>query len=112
MAAMTEALIRVRDLSNVYTLGDVAVRALSEVSLDVHKGEFVAIMGASGSGKSTFMNVLGCLDRPTTGSYFLAGKDVSRLSSDQRAEIRNRELGFVFQNFNLIPRTSAIENVE
>jgi putative ABC transport system ATP-binding protein len=107
-----DSLIRVRELSKVYTLGDVEVQALRGVSVDVHKGEFVAIMGASGSGKSTFMNIIGCLDRPTTGTYFLAGSDVSRLSGDQRAEIRNRELGFVFQNFNLIPRTSALENVE
>jgi putative ABC transport system ATP-binding protein len=106
------ALISVRDLDKVYALGDVEVHALRGVSLDIAKGEFVAIMGASGSGKSTFMNVLGCLDRPTRGSYFLAGVDVAELDSDQRAEIRNRELGFVFQNFNLIPRTSALENVE
>jgi len=107
-----DTLIRVRDLAKVYTLGDVDVQALSGVSLDIGRGEFVAIMGASGSGKSTFMNILGCLDRPTHGSYFLDGHDVSRLSSDQRADIRNRQLGFVFQNFNLIPRTSALENVE
>jgi len=107
-----EALISVRDLAKVYTLGDVEVLALRSVSLDIGKGEFVAIMGASGSGKSTFMNVLGCLDRPTHGSYLLAGADVSKLDNDERAAIRNRELGFVFQNFNLIPVLSASENIE
>jgi putative ABC transport system ATP-binding protein len=107
-----QPLIRVRDLWKVYQLGDVELAALRGVSVDIAAGEFVAIMGASGSGKSTFMNLLGCLDRPTRGSYFLGGRDVARLGGDQLAEIRNRELGFVFQSFNLIPRTSAIENVE
>jgi putative ABC transport system ATP-binding protein len=105
-------LIEVRDLWRIYQLGETEVTALRSVSLDVARGELVAIMGASGSGKSTFMNVLGCLDQPTRGSYKLAGRDVSRLSSDERATVRNRELGFVFQSFNLVPRTSALENVE
>jgi len=105
-------LIDVRDLWKVYPLGDVEVQALRGVSLRIDAGEFVAIMGASGSGKSTFMNVIGCLDRPTRGSYRLAGDDVAQLSPDARAEIRNRRIGFVFQNFNLLPRTTALENVE
>ncbi|MFQ5667774.1 MAG: ABC transporter ATP-binding protein [Candidatus Binatia bacterium] len=109
---MRPPLIRVCDLWRVYASGDVEVPALRGVSLDIRGGEFVAVMGASGSGKSTFMNILGCLDRPTRGTYHLAGTDVATLSPDQRASIRNRQLGFVFQNFNLIPRTSAIENVE
>jgi putative ABC transport system ATP-binding protein len=112
---MTEGLTRlieVRDLWRVYQVGDTRLPALQGVTLDVERGEFIAVMGASGSGKSTFMNVLGCLDRPTQGSYRLAGRDVAALSSDERATLRNREIGFVFQSFNLIPRTSALENVE
>lgn len=109
---MGTPLIDVRDLGKTYLLGDVEVQALRGVSLAIEAGEWVAIMGASGSGKSTFMNIIGCLDRPTRGVYRLAGTDVSTLSADQRAAIRNRELGFVFQSFNLIARTSAIENVE
>jgi putative ABC transport system ATP-binding protein len=109
---VAEPLIEVRDLWRVYELEGSSVTALRDVSLDVARGESVAIMGASGSGKSTFMNVLGCLDRPTRGVYRLAGRDVAETSADQRAEIRNRELGFVFQSFNLLPRTSALENVE
>ena len=109
---MSESLIQVRNLWKIYELGDVEVQALHEVSVDIDSGEFVAVMGASGSGKSTFMNILGCLDRPTRGTYRLAGTDVATLSSDQRATIRNQQLGFVFQNFNLLARTSAVENVE
>src|SRR5258708_347913 len=99
-------------IHKVYTMGDVEIRALHGVSLEIRRGEFVAIMGASGSGKSTTMNILGCLDRPTRGRYLLDGQDVSKLSKDQLADIRNRKIGFVFQGFNLLARTSAIENVE
>jgi putative ABC transport system ATP-binding protein len=109
---MAQPLIEVHDLWRVYTLGDVCVEALRGVSLSIDEGEFVAIMGASGSGKSTFMNLLGCLDSPTRGTYRLAGVDVSTMSSDERAAVRNSRIGFVFQNFNLIPRTTALENVE
>jgi putative ABC transport system ATP-binding protein len=109
---MTDPLIHVTDLWKIYALGDVEVQALRGVSLEIGRREFVAVMGASGSGKSTLMNILGCLDRPTRGTYRLAGEDVSALSADDLATIRNRQLGFVFQSFNLIPRTSAIENVE
>jgi putative ABC transport system ATP-binding protein len=105
-------LIRVSDLTKVYGEGENSVVALRGVSLEIMEGELVAVMGASGSGKSTLMNILGCLDRPTSGSYELAGEDVSRFTRDQRAEIRNRRIGFVFQSFNLLPRTSALENVE
>jgi putative ABC transport system ATP-binding protein len=106
------SILRVRDLVKVYGEGDSRVVALAGVSLDIREGEMVAVMGASGSGKSTLMNILGCLDRPTSGIYELAGQDVSRFTRDQLAEIRNRRIGFVFQNFNLLARTSAIENVE
>ena len=105
-------LVVVRDLWKVYTLGDVEVPALRGVSLDIAAGEFVAVMGASGSGKSTLMNVLGCLDRPTRGSVRLAGAELAELGADARATLRNQQLGFVFQSFNLLPRTSALENVE
>src|SRR6202142_2811586 len=109
---MSGPFIQVRDLWKVYALGDVEVQALRGVSLDIATGEFVAVMGASGSGKSTLMNLLGCLDRPTRGIYRLDGVDVAGLSTDQRAAIRNRRIGFVFQNFNLLNRTTALENVE
>ena len=106
------ALIELTDVSKRYQMGDVTVHALRGVSLAIETGEFVAIMGASGSGKSTLMNILGCLDRPTTGKYLLSGREVSRLDRNQLADIRNHLLGFVFQSFNLLTRTSALENVE
>jgi putative ABC transport system ATP-binding protein len=105
-------LVVARDLTKIYVLGDTELHALDGVSLTVEQGEFLAIMGASGSGKSTLMNVLGCLDRPTSGSYTLDGLEVSRLSRGQLAEMRNHTIGFVFQSFNLLARTTAIENVE
>lgn len=106
------SLIEIKDLTKTYVTGETSFRALDEVSLTIEDGEFVAIMGASGSGKSTFMNMLGCLDKPTSGSYYLDGIDVMRLNSDELSDIRNIKLGFVFQGFNLISRTSALENVE
>lgn len=105
-------LIEIKDLIKTYVTGDTSFNALNGVSLNVKQGEFVAIMGASGSGKSTFMNMLGCLDKPTSGSYFLDGVDVSKMTMNELSAIRNRKLGFVFQGFNLISRTSALENVE
>jgi putative ABC transport system ATP-binding protein len=107
-----EPLIAIRDLWRIYRAGDLEVVALRGVSLDVRAGEFVAVMGASGSGKTTFMNLLGCLDQPTRGTYRLAGRDVAALSADERAHVRNRLIGFVFQSFNLLPRATALENVE
>jgi putative ABC transport system ATP-binding protein len=105
-------LIQCKDVFKAYRLGDVSVPALRGVSLEIQRGEFVAIMGASGSGKTTLMNILGCLDRPSKGSYHLDGHDIGQADANELAEIRNRTIGFVFQNFSLIPRTSALENVQ
>jgi putative ABC transport system ATP-binding protein len=107
-----QPVICIRDLYRIYRMGGSEVRALDGISLDVCRGEFVAVMGPSGSGKSTLMNILGCLDRPTAGSYQLDGVEISNLDRDRRAEIRNDKIGFVFQNFNLLARTNALENVE
>src|SRR5947199_8013575 len=106
------AIVSLIDVGKTYRTGEMEVLAVRSVSLEIKRGEFVALMGASGSGKSTLMNILGCLDRPMTGHYLLDGADVSRLAQHQLADIRNRKIGFVFQNFNLLPRTSARENVE
>jgi putative ABC transport system ATP-binding protein len=109
---VNQHVIELRDITKVYTTGEVEVRAVAGVSLDIIRGEFVAIMGASGSGKSTMMNILGCLDRPTAGRYLLDDVDVAGLNRKQLAQLRNRKIGFVFQSFNLLARTTAMENVE
>jgi putative ABC transport system ATP-binding protein len=108
----SDAAVRLDDVRKTYKTGEIEVQAVRGVSLEIGSGEFVALMGSSGSGKSTLMNIIGCLDRPTAGRYFLDGEDVSSLDRDQLADVRNRKLGFVFQNFNLLARTSALENVE
>ncbi|MBI4331439.1 MAG: ABC transporter ATP-binding protein [Chloroflexi bacterium] len=105
-------MIEVQNLSKVYKMGNLEVNALADVSLTIKPGEMMAIMGPSGSGKSTFMNILGCLDKPTSGSYRLEGSEVSGLTDDRLAEVRNKKIGFVFQSYNLLPRTSALDNVE
>src|SRR5256885_6144574 len=112
MSDSSSAAVRLDDVRKTYQTGEVEVQAVRGVSIEIGRGEFVALMGSSGSGKSTLMNILGCLDRPTAGRYFLDGEDVSSLSRDELADVRNRKLGFVFQNFNLLSRTSALENVE
>jgi putative ABC transport system ATP-binding protein len=111
-ATGTGPVIKLDHIHKIYRMGDIEVHALRGVSLAIRQGEFVAVMGVSGSGKSTMMNIIGCLDQPTRGTYILDGHDVSKLSKDDRADIRNRKIGFVFQGFNLLSRTSAIENVE
>jgi putative ABC transport system ATP-binding protein len=110
--AMTVPVIELTGIEKIYDTGSVRVHALRNVNLEIQHGEFVAIMGTSGSGKSTLMNILGCLDRPTAGRYLMEGVDISQLDKDQRADVRNRKLGFVFQGFNLLRRTTALENVE
>ena len=109
---MDDPLIHTKDLTKVYRIGDNVIRALDGVSSDIARGEFTAVMGPSGSGKSTFMNMLGCLDRPTAGEYVLGGRKVSALEGDELAQVRNSNIGFVFQTFNLLARTAAVENVE
>ena len=108
---MQKSVIEFKDISRFFQVGTETVKALREVSLSIHENEFVAIMGPSGSGKSTMMNILGCLDTPTAGSYFLNGQDVSKMTDNELAEVRNREIGFIFQTFNLLQRSTALENV-
>jgi len=108
----TDTLIETHNLSRIYRLGDNIINALDDISISIKKGEFVSVMGPSGSGKSTFMNVVGCLDKPTAGAYYLEGVNVGRLTRDELSSIRNEKIGFVFQGFNLLSRTTAIENVE
>src|SRR6186713_2662376 len=105
------SLIRIRNISRLYRVGSETIHALRNVSLDIEKNEYVALMGPSGSGKSTLMNILGCLDTPTSGEYWLNGKEVSLMTENELAEVRNKEIGFVFQTFNLLPRASALDNV-
>jgi len=105
------SLISLRDICKTYVMGDIRLPVLKNITIDVEKGEMLALTGASGSGKSTLMNILGCLDRPTSGQYLLDGREISHLDNDARADIRNRKIGFVFQNFNLLSRTTALENV-
>ena len=105
------SLIELHDIRKTYSLGEIDVPVLKGITLSIDKGDYVALMGASGSGKSTLMNILGCLDRPTSGDYLFDGREVGRLSGDERAKLRNKHIGFVFQSFNLLPRTSALENV-
>jgi putative ABC transport system ATP-binding protein len=112
MSTPTQPLIQITDVSKIYKLDEVEVRALDGISLTMNRGEYAALIGPSGSGKSTLMNTLGCLDRPTGGSYLLDGQEVVSMTREQRARIRNAQIGFVFQNFNLLARTSALENVE
>src|SRR5947209_9432203 len=111
MGTQPMELIKLEDIHKTYHLGEVDVPVLKGISLTIERGELVALMGVSGSGKSTLMNILGCLDRPTSGQYFLDGQEVSSLSAEEGAMVRNRQIGFVFQNFNLLSRTSALENV-
>ncbi|MFA7659776.1 MAG: ABC transporter ATP-binding protein [Anaerovoracaceae bacterium] len=109
---MREEIIKIENLTKTYENGEISVRALHNVSLSIKQGEFISIMGASGSGKSTLMNIIGCLDRPTEGSYYLEGTDINEKTDDELSTVRNKKIGFVFQSFNLIPRTSALHNVE